>query len=470
MRLRTAIFALVNLALVTTASAESRPAHMVYLRTVDPSIEQDIRYASAHNFTGHALDGYAAAECLLSLETAQALARVQTSLRAEGYGLKVFDCYRPSRAVADMGRFATQPGDPRKAEFYPQVDKQDFWRLGYVARVSGHSKGSTVDLTLIGPGALPAAKWTPAATPVDCTAPVEQRWHDGAVDMGTGFDCFDARAHTASTAINATAQANRQRLTSAMEKAGFSGYSKEWWHFTYAGAGAKREVMDFPVTPLSTRELIDASRQLVVVTAKNWDDIQGYAQRYEREGGSWRKSGEAFAVVLGKRGLAWGKGPFEPGAGPVKREGDGKAPAGVFTLGTAFGFDPTAPTKLPYLALTPSTECVDDGQSIRYNELVDGAAVARDWNSSERMRSEDVLYRKGIFIDHNTPATAGAGSCIFFHIWRGPTSPTAGCTAMDTADISRLFSWLEPAQAPLLVQMPEAQYEELRPSWGLPER
>ncbi len=470
MRLRTAIFALLNLAMVATASAESRPGHMVYLRTIDPSIEQDMRYASAHNFTGRALEGYGAAECLLSLETAQALARVQSSLRVEGYGLKVFDCYRPNRAVADMGRFATEPGDPRKTEFYPRVDKQDFWRLGYVARVSGHSKGSTVDLTLTGPQALPAAKWTPAASQADCTAPVDQRWHDGAVDMGTGFDCFDESAHTASAAINATAKANRQRLTSAMEKAGFSGYSKEWWHFTYAGEGAKKQVMDFPITPLGARDMIDASQQLIVVTSKSWDDIQGSAQRYERDGSTLRKAGDAFAVVVGKHGMAWGKGSFEPGPGPVKREGDGKAPAGVFTLGTAFGFDPAAPTKLPYLALTPSTECVDDSQSTRYNELVDGAAIAKDWNSSERMRSEDVLYRQGIFIDHNTPATRGAGSCIFFHIWRNPTSPTAGCTAMDTADITRLLGWLDPRQLPLLVQMPEAQYEQVRESWGLPAR
>ena len=184
---------------------------MVYLRTIDPSIEQDMRYAGAHNFTGHRLDGYGAAECLLSAGHRQCTRRVQAALRPQGYGLKVFDCYRPSRAVADMGRFATEPGDPRKTEFYPRVDKQDFWRLGYVARVSGHSKGSTVDLTLIGPNALPADTWTPAAAQADCTAPYEQRWHDGALDMGTGFDCFDERAHTANPTINATAKENRQR-------------------------------------------------------------------------------------------------------------------------------------------------------------------------------------------------------------------------------------------------------------------
>ncbi|MGE8187507.1 M15 family metallopeptidase [Pseudomonas sp. NPDC086278] len=445
---------------------------MVYLRSIDPSIEQDMRYAGAHNFTGHRLDGYDAAECVLSRDTAEALARVQKTLQAEGYGLKVFDCYRPSRAVADMGRFATEPGDPRKVEFYPRVDKQDFWRLGYVARVSGHSRGSTVDLTLTGPSALPAATWSPSAAQVDCTAPYEQRWHDGGLDMGTGYDCFDERAHTANPSINATAKANRQRLGSAMEKQGFTGYPQEWWHFTLGSNGAQRDVMDFPITPLSSSaaDVIGTSGQLIVVTSKHWDDLQASAQRYQRDGSGFEKVGDAFAVVVGKNGMAWGKGLNSAVAdGPQKREGDGKAPAGIFKLGTAFGYDASATTKLPYLALTPDTECVDDSQSSHYNALVDGAATAKDWNSAEHMRSE-AGYRQGIFIEHNTPAAPASGSCIFFHIWRGPTSPTAGCTAMDPANISALFNWLDPRQSPLLVQMPEAQYEQFRQRWNLPQR
>lgn len=469
-------FALLPLLLLSSivplmANAEPRPEHMVYLRTIDPGIEQDIRYASAHNFTGHPLDGYTAAECLLTRDAAKALARVQASLREQGYGLKVFDCYRPSRAVADMGRFATQPGDPRKAEFYPRVDKQDFWRLGYVARVSNHSRGSTVDLTLTGPKTPPAATWTPSATQVDCTAPYDQRWQDGALDMGTGFDCFDERAHSANPTITATAKDNRQRLSEAMAKEGFSGYSKEWWHFTYAGAGTPNDVMDFPVTPIDAREALDASHQLIVVTSKNWGDLHGTAQRYQRNGNSFQKYGDAFAVVVGKNGMAWGKGlsGVGPGTEPVKREGDGKAPAGVFKLGTAFGYDDAPPTKLPYLALTSTTECVDDSRSARYNELVDGSKISRDWGSSERMLTEEG-YRRGIFIEHNTPASPAAGSCIFLHIWRGPGSPTAGCTAMDQADINRLFDWIDPRQTPLLVQMPEAQYEHFRQRWNLPQR
>ncbi|MCX7078202.1 MAG: M15 family metallopeptidase [Pseudomonas sp.] len=238
----------------STACAEPMPGHMVYLRTIDPSIEQDIRYASAHNFTGRPLDGYAAAECILSQDAAKAIVRVQTALRAQGYGLKVFDCYRPSRAVADMGRFSNEPGDPRKVEFYPRVNKADFWRLGYVARVSNHSKGGTVDVTLTGPEALPAEMWTASTAQVDCAAPYGQRLRDGALDMGTGFDCFDERAHTDNPMISPTARQNRQRLTKAMEKEGFVGYAGEWWHFTYTRDLTLNKALDFPIAPLETSD------------------------------------------------------------------------------------------------------------------------------------------------------------------------------------------------------------------------
>ena len=226
----------------------------------------------------------------------------------------------------------------------------------------------------------------------------------------------------------------------------------------------------FPLAAMA--QGLDGSDQLIVVTSNGWDDIQGTAQRYERHGQTFRKLEAPFAVVLGKNGMGWGKGLLDIGQpeGPVKHEGDGKAPAGMFKLGTAFGYEPSADTRLPYLPLMPTIECVDDSQSTRYNELVDGAVVEKDWNSSERMRRSDELYRQGIVIQHNTPATPAAGSCIFFHIWRGPTSPTRGCTAMDPANIARLFDWLDPGKSPVLVQLPQAQYERLRQRWKLPER
>ncbi len=225
----------------------------------------------------------------------------------------------------------------------------------------------------------------------------------------------------------------------------------------------------FPLAAMA--QGLDGSDQLIVVTSKGWDDIQGTAQRYERHGQTLQKFEAPFAVVLGKNGMGWGKGLLDIGQreGPVKQEGDGKAPAGMFKLGTAFGYAPAAETRLPYLSLTPTIECVDDSRSTRYNELVDGAVVDKDWSSSERMRRSDELYRQGIVIQHNTPASPAAGSCIFFHIWRGPSTPTRGCTAMEPADIARLFDWLDPSKSPVLVQLPQAQYERLRERWSLPE-
>ncbi|POF41548.1 hypothetical protein B0D71_15160 [Pseudomonas laurylsulfativorans] len=226
----------------------------------------------------------------------------------------------------------------------------------------------------------------------------------------------------------------------------------------------------FPLVAMA--QGLDGSDQLIVVTSNSWDAIQATAQRYERRGKTFEKFEAPFAVVLGKNGMGWGKGLLDIGQpeGPVKQEGDGKAPAGMFKLGTAFGYEPSAETLLPYLPLTPTIECVDDSDSARYNELVDGAVVDKDWSSSERMRRTDELYRQGIVIQHNTPASPSAGSCIFFHIWRGPTAPTRGCTAMEPANIARLFNWLDPGKSPVLVQLPQAQYEQLRERWKLPER
>ncbi|MFK7608338.1 MULTISPECIES: L,D-transpeptidase [unclassified Pseudomonas] len=155
---------------------------------------------------------------------------------------------------------------------------------------------------------------------------------------------------------------------------------------------------------------------------------------------------------------------------PAKREGDGKAPAGIFTFGSAFGYDSTANTRLPYTVSTDARECVDDSQSSHYNSLVDSSAVSKDWNSSEQMHRKDELYRQGIVVEHNTSAAANSGSCIFMHIWQSSSTPTTGCTAMDPQNIQQLFAWLDPQKNPLLVQMPVAQYELYKQRWKLPER
>lgn len=163
-----------------------------------------------------------------------------------------------------------------------------------------------MDLTLIGPKALTADTWIPKAAQVDCTAPYAQRWRDGALDMGTGYDCFDERAHTANPTINATAKENRQRLSSAMEKEGFAGYSKEWWHFTFGGDGAPKNVMDFPITPLSTSEVLDSSHQLIVVTTKTGTTFRASPSAMNETGPAFEKSATAlrwWSARTGWRGV-----------------------------------------------------------------------------------------------------------------------------------------------------------------------
>jgi D-alanyl-D-alanine dipeptidase len=218
------------------------------------------------------------------------------------------------------------------------------------------------------------------------------------------------------------------------------------------------------------------ARQLLVVTTRDWGAVGGVLRRFERGGarGSWAQVGGDVPVVVGRTGLAWGVGvvPLSAAAGPRKREGDGKAPAGVFRLGSAFGFAPArgaAWVRLPYLPLTPSVECVDDAASGHYNRIVDrGRVGAADWHSSERMREVEG-YRWGLTVAHNAaPPAAGLGSCIFLHVWAGPDKGTAGCTAMGQSSLETLLRWLDPAQSPLLVQLPDAEYARLRRGWRLP--
>jgi zinc D-Ala-D-Ala dipeptidase len=218
------------------------------------------------------------------------------------------------------------------------------------------------------------------------------------------------------------------------------------------------------------------SRQLVVVTTRDWDSVPGTLRRFERKNSKakWQPVGAAVPVVVGRNGLGWGVGlGARAGDGPDKKEGDGKAPAGVFKLGPAFGFDASSSSwlKMPYAPLTPSVECVDDVKSGQYNQIVDRNGVqAIDWRSSERMRSVGG-YRWGVVVGHNaSPPVAGRGSCIFLHIWAGPEKGTAGCTAMGQPDLEELLRWLDAKKNPLLVQLPEAEYARLQAAWGLPAR
>ncbi len=209
------------------------PRGFVYLRDVDPTIVQDIRYAGSHNFVGRPIRGYRAAECILSRPAANALATVQRMLAGKQLSLIVWDCYRPQRAVDDFLQWSRDPArSEMKAEFYPRTRKEQLFALGYLASRSAHSRGSTVDVGIV-PAALSSAPPPPSSSqPLKpCTSPKGERFEDGAIDFGTGYDCLDVLASTSNAGVGATARRNRQMLKSSMQAAGFRPYAREWWHF-----------------------------------------------------------------------------------------------------------------------------------------------------------------------------------------------------------------------------------------------
>ena len=200
-----------------------------------------MRYASPANFTGKPVPGYGAAECLLQREAAQALLHAQTKAQKLGYSLKVFDRYRPVRAVKAFMAWVAGPDDRATKNFYPHLEKSKL-APGYIAPQSTHSTGNTVDLTLTRAG--PAAR--PAQTPAECTLPDPRE----SVDMGTSFDCFDPKANTESSSATPDQKESRAVFKRIMKEAGFDGYAAEWWHFSFRGAKDKG-AYDFPIEPRS---------------------------------------------------------------------------------------------------------------------------------------------------------------------------------------------------------------------------
>ncbi len=218
------------------------------LRSVDPTVLQDMRYTTEHNFVGRPVEGYRQPVCLLTRPAAEALGRAQAGLLRRGYALKVYDCYRPQRAVDHFVRWAEDLADERtKAEFYPRVEKARLFADGYIAARSGHSRGSTVDVTLVRLPYVPARPYAPGRPAVDCAAPPGQRVPDGSVDMGTAFDCFDPLSRTDDPRIQGEARAHRDLLRAALSAQGFVNLPEEWWHFTYRPEPFPDTYFDFPV-------------------------------------------------------------------------------------------------------------------------------------------------------------------------------------------------------------------------------
>src|ERR1700761_5326020 len=238
---------LLVLLLPLPALAGALPKGFVYLRDVDPTIAQDIRYAGSHNFVGRPIKGYRAAECILSSSAANALKVVQRLLAEQKLSLIAWDCYRPQRAVEDFLSWSRDPAHSEmKAEFYPRTDKQRLFDLGYLATRSAHSRGSTVDLGIVPTGFSSAPPPDPSRPLVACTSPKGERFEDGTIDLGTGYDCLDVLGNTSNPSVGEAALRNRQLLKSAMARAGFRPYAREWWHFELVDAPFS-EGFDFEV-------------------------------------------------------------------------------------------------------------------------------------------------------------------------------------------------------------------------------
>ena len=212
---------------VFTAMAEHLPEGFVYVDEYLPDVMVELRYHTHDNFVGRPIDGYLSSRCILTREAAESLGGVQADLKRFGLGLKIFDAYRPQRAVNHFVRWAKDGKDTKmKAEYYPDVDKKDLFRKGYIAEKSSHSRGSAVDVTIV-------------------SADAEDNYK--ALDMGSGFDFFSPKSWPTNSAVEPAQRAHRMLLQSLMVKNGFLPYPEEWWHFTLKHEPFPETYFDFPI-------------------------------------------------------------------------------------------------------------------------------------------------------------------------------------------------------------------------------
>lgn len=231
-----------------------------------------------------------------------------------------------------------------------------------------------------------------------------------------------------------------------------------------------------PLIPYTTTTLVTA-------VVADWTSTKATMQLWQRAPGAtndaylggWQSVGAPWPAVIGKSGAAWGIGIHGNGPpnreGPIKKEGDGKSPAGAFALRAVYGVADEPPNggKLPYETTKAGDwECVDDPGSEHYAQIVDRKAVASDWQSSEQLLRDDALYTWIVDVAHNPERVHGKGSCIFLHVWGGKDSTTIGCTAMEEPQLAKLIAELDPTEQPVFVLLPVADYEALAPAWGLP--
>ncbi len=227
-----------------SALTHALPNGFVYLHDIAPSIIEDMRYASVNNFVGKPIPGYSAPRCILTRAAALKLQETETAARARGYSLKVYDCYRPQRAVSAFYKWSANPNDTRMQKwFYPHEPKNTLFNKGYIAAYSGHSRGSTVDITLVNLHTKKNKKISASS----CSNQSEQLVDDNSINMGTTFDCFDKSAHVFYSGLNQEQRNNRMLLRKLMTQNGFVPYSKEWWHFSLSNEPYPHTYFNFQV-------------------------------------------------------------------------------------------------------------------------------------------------------------------------------------------------------------------------------
>lgn len=224
-----------------------------------------------------------------------------------------------------------------------------------------------------------------------------------------------------------------------------------------------------------TQILKPDNQQIILTVSDNWQAQTGVLYRFENIDSQWQQVGKKIPIAIGRTGLAWGIGLHPKQYGVAKKEGDGKAPAGIFTLGNAFGYLAQLNTDLTYKEMTLNDFCIDVNNSPYYNQIVSKLVVGAKGikGSSEPMRRDihlngDHKYKKGIIVEHNVQNISASGSCIFMHIWQAPTVATAGCTAMDESNITELLAWLDPQKNPLYIALPVTEYLAKKSAWALP--
>ena len=373
------------------AASPEQDMGLVEVQLLDPSITKDMRYATTDNFTGQIL--YPSDRCVLRQPVAYRLIQAQRQLRAQGLGLKVFDCYRPLSVQQKM--WAVFPDANYVAN--PAVGP------------SRHNRGASVDVGLVDASGRELL-------------------------MPSAFDEFSERSHLDFMAATPEALRNRQTLQAVMRQVGFSSVTTEWWHFDAP------EWRDYEVSNMDPRFTISGSAQVLVVAQPRPGSVETVLWALQQMPQGWRTILGPIAVNVGRAGIA----EFDK-----KREGDGMTPRGVFPLKLVFGYAASVDSRMPYRQATAEDAWIDEPSSPRYNLWVKGIPTKE---SHEKMRRDDHLYRLGVVVGYNTdPVVAGRGSAIFLHIWKGPGQPTAGCVAMAEDDLERIVAWLDPAQKPQII-------------------